>query len=100
MSEERAGWESGLRTNVDGLDADALLDVGGLWVVVDLVCEHAGLAEGVDECGATGAGCAWTASERAGSGARQRADRPTTMTVNWTPFFTPFFLVAIFAVGV
>ena len=55
------GWH-GLdfgRTNVDGLDSDALLDVGGLGVVVDLVLEHAGLAERVDERGAARARGAW-----------------------------------------
>lgn len=38
-----------LLTDIDRLDADALLDVGRLWVVRDLVADHLGFAEGVDK---------------------------------------------------
>ena len=41
-------------TDIDGLDSDALLDVGSLGGVADLVGEDLGLAKGVHEGGATG----------------------------------------------
>lgn len=40
-----------VKLDVDGLDADALLDVSGLRVVRDLVSNDLGLAEGVNEGG-------------------------------------------------
>ncbi|KAI3485913.1 hypothetical protein L1887_50567 [Cichorium endivia] len=44
--------------DVDGLDADALLDVGGFGVVADLVTDGLRVAEGVYEGGLACAGCA------------------------------------------
>ena len=45
-----------LRTNVDGLDANALLDVGGLGAVAHFVRQHLRLAEGVHEGRTAGTG--------------------------------------------
>lgn len=42
------------RTDVGGLDPDALLDVSSLRAVGNLVRQHLGLAKGVHEGGATG----------------------------------------------
>ncbi len=43
------------RTNVDGLDPDALFNVSSLRGVADLVGENLGLAKGVHEGGTTSA---------------------------------------------
>ena len=43
------------RTDVDGLDADALLNVSRLGTVAHLVRQHLGLAQGVHERRAAGA---------------------------------------------
>ena len=49
-------------TNIDGLDADALLDVSRVWVIVDLVCNDLRLAERVHKGRSSGARCTWQKS--------------------------------------
>ena len=88
-SEDRqSAWQRvrkrGSLTDVDGLDADALLNVGLLRVVRVLVLEHAALAQRVDERCPSGARRACTRpppSAHAGT-LHSCPDSPTTMTVN------------------
>ena len=81
-----------VQTDVDGLDADALLDVGLLRVVRRLVLQHGALAERVDErCPARARRACWPVRRYAPWKRKAREkDPPTTMTVNWTPFLTLF----------
>lgn len=77
-----------LRTNGDGLDFDAILDVGHGGVVGVLVVEDALAAEGVDE------GCAAWRDERwafAETSNIPVPEAPHTIRQNWMPFLTFFF---------
>ena len=51
--------------------------------------QNFGLAEGVHECGATGARSTLENGEQ-GTRCTKERYKPTTMTVNWTPFLTLF----------
>lgn len=52
------------RTNIDGLDLDAFLDMCGIRAIRDLVGQHLRLTERIDECGATRARCTCITSTR------------------------------------
>lgn len=47
VSGHSAGRYNAVRTDCDWLDSDALLDVRGLWIITNLVCDDLRLAEGV-----------------------------------------------------
>ena len=84
-------------TNVDWLDANALLDVGSLSIVSSLMREDLGFTKRVDKSGATSTRSACirvveNAKKGEGTAEHNEGSRaaPTTMTVNWTPFLTLF----------
>lgn len=70
------------RTDVDGLDPDALLDVGGVRIVRDLVSKDFGLAKGVDKSCAASSRGTWVENEGREGGDGEKKDEPTTMSVN------------------
>lgn len=88
------------RTDGDGLDLDALLDMGAVGIVGVLVGEDALAAEGVDE-----GGPAWVSRDvRYAVDWQERKDLPVpeaphTIRQNWMPFLTFFFLRIIFCKG-
>lgn len=79
-----------LRTNDYRLDSDALLDMGSVWIITNLVWDDLRFTEGINERRATSAGRSCKKIDTM-SGPKQRAESrelssPTTMRVNWTPF--------------
>lgn len=88
-----------MRTDGDGLDLDALLDVSGGRVVRLLMAENGFAAEGVDE-----GGPAWRGNRHqhgwlcrnAGTCDSPVPEAPQTIRQNWMPFLTFFFRRIIF----
>jgi hypothetical protein len=101
-----------IRTNGDGLDLDAILDVGTIGIVRLLVRQDALAAEGVDEGGSAcsakvyqlpaAIACGWIHPQcipgRRGDDLPV-PDAPHTIKQNWIPFLTFFFLRIIFCSG-
>lgn len=56
------------RTNCDGLDLDALLDVGGRGIIGVLMGENLFAAEGVDEGGTAWGDTRWSTLDRSTTG--------------------------------
>lgn len=87
-------------TNVHRLDPDALLDMCAIGVVRYFVGQHLRLAQGVHESRASSTRCTYKPHPKPKNEFRvqrkewldseAKKNIPTTMTVNWTPFFTLF----------
>jgi len=91
-------------TDGDGLDLDALLDVGSAGVVRLLVAEHGLAAEGIDKGGPAYGNKQWAISSgprgaRSAGGTQGDSpvpEAPQTIRQNWIPFLTFFFRRIIF----